>query len=1002
MKKVENVPIRPDDYDPGLDNYNYPCLRDVFYKKMEFKFDFCRHTDKWFDPAVLMTSNPSSDIFCYLLKVHLNVDIVEKGYKGTYGGGSPDDIGNEIQRVRNIRPDDVLSADFDKYQDVMRHAAFGHVGDRIGPFFTWILVVPGRYFYTRYAKYGEGKAKDHVKLPVKWLERHRFHRDTSMQKDGFVTEYITEHVYTYKKSSNPYPNSFLDSSVVGNSTHVNSFHNHIADSLQDKIKSENEFPISSSWCCLLKVVKGNPALWYRCCDLVHRDKTLTIESISDFKPAITGRKLHLAGEKGNLDTVLVKDEGLSLGEENVKLEMNLSSVDIVGERRFWGCRHLSGPISSWMSNNAMKVDDVSDYIILQCDSMSGMPYLCKGCCFMLFDGFDWECGVVVKLNEECLEYKKFKALSLTVLESIVVRIEWPQFTKNHVFMFVNIYHRDQMYLENNFLHHCVVNKYGNVKGMLKPTVWKLEAGETELFSKKFLRRMKRRKAKHDLLDDSTCVKEPTRSKLPKSILEKKEECWHTIYVNNDNRNACNEICKENKQEESFYIVVPSPMFDVKKESWVVLPSGFRYCYRECFIVDVRYFMVMKSIKHVIPLHCFLSKICVGKVNLIQPDDCNKTRFCLVSGCQFKSLRRKEGVELLRTKDNLYLYEYTNKASWSLPGCVVSSWECDEKLPEFTMPEVHKLSRAVKKGTRRRRTKNKGTYLTLGPRLSRRPKPNPVIQDENKLFFSDFQRQEWKSQEVMYLLRNKLCHAGECIRQRSVTLNPGYMRLVGHYCCARQLLTSGVCKPELDYSCKGSQAVRKKGRTGCNSEYNTIGYVNSLHKDLCDLIQKHLVSSFIDKFICQVRSSKRMSASTKSKLIKKVKEIQSLVGLGFPTTCAHNIICHKMLDKKASVSSLFIMFDFAMTLSHKIVHNFFGWAFTHCTALPMMIFYNGSVQLSNDDADDNDCVVVFAWGINGGSKESGLNTNMKSLDKNSEEKEGRDNISNSLVDRISIM
>jgi hypothetical protein len=229
-----------------------------------------------------------------------------------------------------------------------------------------------------------------------------------------------------------------------------------------------------------------------------------------------------------------------------------------------------------------------------------------------------------------------------------------------------------------------------------------------------------------------------------------------------------------------------------------------------------------------------------------------------------------------------------------------------------------------------------------------------------------------------------------------------MRLVGHFCCARQLLTSGVCKPEVDYSDKESQAGRKKGRTGCNSEYNTIGYVNSLHEDTCDLIKKNLVSSFIEKFICQVRSSKKMSASTKSKLIKKVKEIQSLVGLGFPTTCAHNIICNKILDKKASLSSLFIMFDFAMTLSHKIVHNFFGWAFTHCTALPMMIFYNGSVQLSNDDADDEDCVVVFAWGINGGSKESGLNTNMKSLDQNSEEKEERDNISNSVVDRISIM
>ena len=115
---------------------------------------------------------------------------------------------------------------------------------------------------------------------------------------------------------------------------------------------------------------------------------------------------------------------------------------------------------------------------------------------------------------------------------------------------------------------------------------------------------------------------------------------------------------------------------------------------------------------------------------------------------------------------------------------------------------------------------------------------------------------------MYLLRNKLCHAGECIRQRSVTLNPGYMRLVGHYCCARQLLTSGVCKPKVDYSGKGSQAVRKEGRTSCNSEYNTIGYVNSLHDDTCDLIQQNLVSSFIDKFISQVRSSKKCQLQPK--------------------------------------------------------------------------------------------------------------------------------------------
>ena len=163
---------------------------------------------------------------------------------------------------------------------------------------------------------------------------------------------------------------------------------------------------------------------------------------------------------------------------------------------------------------------------------------------------------------------------------------------------------------------------------------------------------------------------------------------------------------------------------------------------------------------------------------------------------------------MSTGKNLYLYEYSNKASWSLPGCVVSSWEIDDKLPEFNMKEVQNLFRAVKKGMERRCTQNKGIYLTLGPRLSSRPNANPLIQDENKLHFSDYFRQEWTSQEVMYLLRSKVCHAGECIRKSSLALNPGYMQLVGHYCCARQLVSSGVCKYKDDLRCERKEEKKQ--------------------------------------------------------------------------------------------------------------------------------------------------------------------------------------------------
>ena len=396
---------------------------------------------------------------------------------------------------------------------------------------------------------------------------------------------------------------------------------------------------------------------------------------------------------------------------------------------------------------------------------------------------------------------------------------------------------------------------------------------------------------------------------------------------------------------------------------------------------------MKKITNATELHYSLGSFSVGRVNLIQPCESQNTRFCIVTSQQFECLKKRAGIRTIRAENNSYLYEYSDKASWSLPGCMVSSWERHEKLPEFTMKEAENVAKAVGKGTKRRRTKNKGVFLTLGPRLSSRPRPNPTIQDENKLYFSDFFRQDWGGQEGMYLLRSKLCLATELARQRSIALNPGYMCLVGHYCCARQLLTSGICKPaDCDEDC----------------DSNTLGYVNSLHDDSCDLVAKKLVPLFINRFVNKIMSLKRVALSKKIKLTKKVKEISSLVGIGLPTTCAHNIICDSKLYNIALLSSFFIMFDFAMPLGHKTVHNFFAWSFVHCTALPILIFHDGTVRVSNDNSEDEHCVIVFAWGVNGGNKESNQNTNMQSAEKNEEDRKETDEFCNAIVNRISIM
>ena len=110
-----------------------------------------------------------------------------------------------------------------------------------------------------------------------------------------------------------------------------------------------------------------------------------------------------------------------------------------------------------------------------------------------------------------------------------------------------------------------------------------------------------------------------------------------------------------------------------------------------------------------------------------------------------------------------------------------------------------------------------------------------------------------------------------------------------------------------------------------------------------------------------------------------------------------------MKKGFCLSAFFVMFDFAMSLTHKLVHNFFGWSFVHCTALPIIISVDGSVRISNDkNTDEDDCVVVFAWGNAAGKKESALNTRANNLSTSSKEGEERDALCKRVVRRLSSM
>ena len=458
---------------------------------------------------------------------------------------------------------------------------------------------------------------------------------------------------------------------------------------------------------------------------------------------------------------------------------------------------------------------------------------------MLYDGACQTFGVIVKFTEECLLFQKIEAFTIQ-LDDSVFKIDISTLLDNYVFQFVNVFYIDTNLLSQNFWHHCVVNKYGNVEGMLLPSIWRNKNAVQESTLSKHLCHIKKKKkkVKHSLGKNKRTVKKNGRSNLLNTVLGKTEECWHTIYVRQDNKSSCYEICQKNKLKKSFYIIVPCPLFNVKKEKWISFQSGFKYCYMMYFVIDAVCLNHMKKITSAVKLHFHLSNLSVGSVFLIQPYNCHHTRFCIVNGHQFSTLRKNPNVETMSTETNTYLYEYTDAASWSLPGCVVSSWETANELPEFFMKDVENLVKAVGTGTKRRRTKNRGIFINLGPRLSSRPRPNPVMQDKKKLYFSEFYRQNWNFQASTYLLRLKVCHGAECIRKRSIALNPVYMRLVGHHCCARQLVSSGICKPKSAKEDVNSNKTKHKSKK--KSVMNTLGYVNLLHSDICDLVLKVLV------------------------------------------------------------------------------------------------------------------------------------------------------------------
>ena len=191
---------RKTDIAPGLDKLSFILLQFLLRSdEMNVNFGLHHHTEEFHPKMLLFPPPSSSDILCFILKVNLNVNVVKDGHQENYVANNDQQIKNGIQRVRMMLPANFSDAEMNQFEKAMHNMKYNHASmDIFGPFYTWILVVPGRYFHIRYAR-KDDKYKTYVKLPIKWLEKHSEHKIAHRTEGGFVFEYAKTNIFTLRK-----------------------------------------------------------------------------------------------------------------------------------------------------------------------------------------------------------------------------------------------------------------------------------------------------------------------------------------------------------------------------------------------------------------------------------------------------------------------------------------------------------------------------------------------------------------------------------------------------------------------------------------------------------------------------------------------------------------------------------------------------------------------------------------------------------------------------------
>ena len=374
---------------------------------------------------------------------------------------------------------------------------------------------------------------------------------------------------------------------------------------------------------------------------------------------------------------------------------------------------------------------------------------------------------------------------------------------------------------------------------------------------------------------------------------------------------------------------------------------------------------------------FLNNIQALKFTLYQPTIDQPTRFCIVNEEKFNQMILQKNLysldELnkfnpemiipncdLQVFNNIdgtpeFLYGITNLPNVMLPGVCVSMWRCSKLIEDVSLEFTDTIEGCFGRGFGDRSCAPcLGVNMYFGHHYSKRVLDRPETKPGTRVY-DHYGRQNDKNNESIPMCQKFVYAQAKRVREVASTMNKNYMLFVGFETCDRIIWTQGI-----------NNAGKTEKLSGHQNQ-SCLSFANKLHVDKCDIIKNDTSQNWFKwlEIMKQEKCRNETRRNTADYVIGKFKEVESMFGIGLPTTCGYTHIVSED-DYIVDINASFIQMIFAMPIRHKSLHHMYAWTFPHATALTVATTSKYKILVHNE-TDKGKRVNVAAWGNSGGFK-----------------------------------